>query len=348
MKPVRINLALQGGGAHGAFTWGVLDRLLDEAHIEVEGITATSAGAMNAAVFKAGLIAGGRKGARKALETFWNNLSGTGSFVPEPLRDWFATMAPPLSVVSDLARLSPAYQMGDILARSFSPYDTNPLDYHPLRSVIDALDFECVCSDQGPALFIAATNVRSGKVRVFQGDEIDTDAILASACLPTLYQAVEKFDPQTGRVEAFWDGGYMGNPALFPLFHNTTSRDILIVNINPLSRPDIPRTAQDIENRVNEISFNASLLGELRAIDFVRRLIADGHMSADKMKSLNIHSIADDETMRQLGVATKLSPTPSLLGHLHRAGVNAADAFIRNDGAKIGAESSCDIRQLFV
>lgn len=348
MSPTRINLALQGGGAHGAFTWGVLDRLLDEESIEIEGITATSAGAMNAAVFKAGLIAGGRDGARSALETFWTNLSGLGTLVPEPVRDWFASVAPSLAMVSDLARLNPAYQIGDLWARSFSPYDTNPLNYHPLRSVIDALDFECICADQGPALFIAATNVRTGKVRVFKGNEIDTDAILASACLPTLYQAVEKYDPETQRVEAFWDGGYVGNPALFPLFHNTQSRDILIVNINPLMRPDIPKTAREIENRVNEISFNASLLGELRAIDFVRRLIAEGHMSADEMKSLNIHSIADDETMRQLGVATKLSPTPALLGHLRQAGYSAADTFLQDHGEKIGQDSTCDIRRMLV
>ena len=343
--PRQISLALQGGGAHGAFTWGVLDRLLDAPEFEVAAISATSAGAMNAAAFKSGLLANGRPGAKAALADFWHKMAGTGGPVPEFARAWIAALAPPLPVLSAMAEANPAYLAGSVLAQAVSPYDTNPTNFHPLRGIVDQFDFNAIGADHGPSLHIAATNVRSGKIRVFTGAEISTDAILASACLPTLYRAIEIPGPD-GTSEAYWDGGYMGNPALFPLY-TAPSQDILIVHINPITRPDIPKTAADIQNRINEISFNATLLRELRAIEFVQRLLDQNAVPETEKRRLRIHSVADDATMTQIGVATKLSPNPALISRLHDAGYAAMDRFLHAHGDRIGIEGSCDLREMF-
>ncbi len=348
MKPVKVNLALQGGGAHGAFTWGVLDRLLEEDWIEIEGITATSAGAVNAAALKAGYLENGRDGAKASLDAFWGSLGGLSDQTPAPLRDWLLAFAPPLGVIAGLTDNNPALKAAEMVSQTFSPYELNPLNIHPLRSRVEEFfDFERVCANEGPKLFISATNVRSGKVKIFKGQEISTDVILASACLPQIYQAVEIDDPDTGRTEAYWDGGYMGNPALFPLFYETQTSDILLVHINPLYRAAIPRTAKEIENRVNEISFNSSLLRELRSIEFVHRLIREGKVTNEDMKDIHIHSIADDETMVQLGVATKTAPTPTLLLQLKEAGQLAMERFFTNNSEHIGVKGSCDLRAMF-
>lgn len=335
----RINLALQGGGAHGAFTWGTLDRLLDAEDIEIAAISATSAGAMNAAAFKSGYVAGGRDGARAALADFWNHVSGTGSLIPDTVRDWLKAISP-LPAVSAMAENNPLYHASTLLTRTVSPYDANPTNFHPLRAIVEGFDFGQVCADDGPALHIAATNVRSGKVKVFAGTGITADAILASACLPTLYKAVE-IDG-----EAYWDGGYMGNPALFPLFASDAP-DIVIVHINPIERTELPRTAAEIENRINEISFNATLLRELRAIEYVQRLLDTQAVSETEKRRLFIHSVADDETMTQMSVATKLTPTPALVGHLHDAGYAAMDRFLSQNGTKLGKSSTCDLHAMF-
>jgi len=226
VKTVTINLALQGGGAHGAFTWGVLDRLLEEEWIEFEGITATSAGAVNAAAFKAGYVTGGRQGAKDQLDAFWESIGGVSSLTPEPIKQWLTAIAPPLPMIAGLTDFNPAVKAAEMFSQTFSPYEVNPLNFHPLRATVDQFfDFDQVCADEGPKLFISATNVRSGKVKIFQGNEISTDAILASSCLPQIYQAVEIVDPETGIMEAYWDGGFMGNPALFPLFYDCKSPD---------------------------------------------------------------------------------------------------------------------------
>ena len=223
----RVSLALQGGSAHGAFTWGVLDRLLEEPHIEVEGVSATSAGAMNAAVMAHGLTTGGRKGAREALEEFWLGV---------------ARISAPLG----------ALQLFELVSRFLSPYQLNPFNYNPLRQLIrQVIDFERLRQGSAIKLFLPATNVRTGKIKVFTDKEITADCVLASACLPFLYQAVEVDG------EHYWDGGYMGNPALFPLIYSCQSRDILIVHVNPIERPDRPTSAREIMNRVNEISFSS-------------------------------------------------------------------------------------------
>ncbi len=342
---VKINLALQGGGAHGAFTWGVLDRLLEEDDIEIEGITATSAGAMNAAALKAGWIRDGNEGARAALDAFWDALSSANG--PD-IASWFSTVLPAPEAYARFMEMSPAYLAGDALTRMFSPYELNPLNIHPLKPLVEGFfDFEKVCADDGPKLFVSATNVRTGKIKIFSGAEIDVDPLLASACLPTLYQAVEIKDPKTGKLEAYWDGGYLGNPALFPLFYNTKNSDVMIIHINPIHREEVPRSSVEILNRVNEISFNSSLLRELRAIDFVSRLIEEGVIGHNTMKSIHVHSIMDDELMNKLSAATKLSPDRRLLNTLKMAGRTQMDAFLRDHKDNLGKRSTVDLRAMF-
>jgi len=345
---IRINLALQGGGAHGAFTWGVLDRLLEEDDIEIEGITATSAGAMNAAALKYGWLVGGNHGARTKLDAFWEEISAHTVLPNDLIQGWLMPLLPDPAQYSRMLERSAGYMAIDAASRMFSPYEVNPLGIHPLRPVVrKMLDFDKVCAHAGPKLFVSATNVRTGKIKVFSGDEISVDSLLASACLPTLYQAIEIEDPETGRIEAYWDGGYMGNPALFPLFYETTTRDILIVHINPTHREEIPRSAMQIMNRVNEISFNSSLLRELRAIDFVRRLIEDGLVQQGTMKDVLIHSISDDELMNSLGIATKLTPDRNFLLNLKEAGRTRMDAFLEKHRADLGQRGTVDLRSMF-
>ena len=234
----------------------------------------------------------------------------------------------------------------DALKSVTSPYSYGPFYRNPLEPVVRAFDYEDVCAEGGPRLFVCATNVRTGKIRIFTKDEITTDAILASACLPTLFQAIEIHDPATGRTEAYWDGGYTGNPALFPLFDKDLPDDVVVVNINPLERDEVPITPQQIENRVNEISFNATLLRELRAIAFVQRLIASHNIETGTMKNVLVHMIADDSLMRELSVATKMVPNPILLATLKDAGRTAAEQFIKKDAQNIGKTSSVDLAEM--
>lgn len=347
-KRTPVNLALQGGGAHGAFTWGTLDRLLEEDWLEVEGISATSAGAMNAAAFKHGWVTGGAEGAKATLEEFWLRLAGLTGPLGHAVAEWLRVFSPPPAVTARALELSPALQASEAITRVLSPYQFNPVNYHPLRPIVEELlDIDAVCSAAGPALFISATNVRDGKPRVFRGEEITPDAILASACLPTLYQAIEIDDRRTGRREAYWDGGYMGNPALYPLFYRTACPDIIIVHINPLHREELPKTAAEISSRINEISFNASLLRELRAVDFVNRLIDRGIIAPGAMKRHFIHSVSDDALMNQLGFASKMTVSRSLLLQLRDAGRAAMDLFLREGSANLGQQSSVDLRAMF-
>ncbi|MFO7854594.1 MAG: patatin-like phospholipase family protein [Paracoccaceae bacterium] len=341
-KTRTVDLALQGGGAHGAFTWGVLDRLLEEEALEFEGISATSAGAMNAAALKTGLLDGGsREAARKALDGFWGEIARLGASPSNPLLAWVRAFAPTTSNLADAIEASPGWQFGDTLTRMFSPYDLNPFNLNPLRELLnEKLDFDAVCRDCRPHLFVGATNVRNGRVKIFQGRDVSVDAILASTALPTLFQAVEI------EGEAYWDGGYTGNPALFPLFYETETRDVVIVHVNPIVRQEVPRSSREILNRMNEVSFNAALLGELRAVAFVRRLIAEGRIAPGTMKDVLVHSIQDDETMNKLGVATKVHVDAALIANLKEAGRVAADAFLRANWRDIGTRSSIDIEGL--
>ena len=338
----KINLALQGGGAHGAFTWGVLDRLLQEDGLEVCAISGTSAGALNGAALKAGMISGGRQGARDNLEWLWMQVAGVSDL---RMGDWMAPFG--LSVLSRQIEFSLPYAMGDAMARMVSPYSYGALYKNPLREIVEQFDYDRVCDAHKPLLYVGATRVRNGKIRVFEGAEIGPEALMASACLPTMFQAVEMYDSTTDRVEAFWDGGFTGNPALFPLFHADLPEDIVIININPLEREDIPVTPLQIQNRINEISFNSSLLRELRAIDFVQRLIEEGRVATGKMSRVRVHMIADDELMAQLSAATKSVPNPNVIAQLKAAGIAAAKAFLRGDIDNVGNRSSVDLRAMF-
>lgn len=344
MKPITVNLALQGGGAHGAFTWGVLDRMLEEEWINIDGVSATSAGAMNAAALKSGWTDGERQGARDKLDAFWEQVGDLQALLPEPVKQWFLSAAPNLQLFSTFADLSASLSASNQLVQIFSPYD-NPFYQHPLEGLVRDFDYECICAETGPKLFINTTRVSDGRIKVFKEDKVTPEAILASACLPTLYRTIEIFDDETGEVEGFWDGGYMGNPALFPLRKHTDAADTIIVHINPLKREGIPRTVRDIQNRVNEISFNSSLFRELRAINDVQDAIEQGELQANGHKHLRYHSIADDETMQQLSAATKLTPTLGLLGALKEAGREAMQRFLDGDAKMIGIDGTCRIHE---
>ena len=337
-KPLRINLALQGGGAHGAFTWGVLDRLLEEDDIEIAGISGTSAGALNGAALKAGMLTGGRQGAKDNLEWLWSQVGSLGDM---RLTGWMAPFTPPPAVMSQALEYSLPFNFAEAASRVFSPYMYGPFYRNPLERVVRRFKYDAVCAQDGPALFVCATNVRTGKVKVFQGAEISSKSLLASACLPTLFQAVEIGD------EAYWDGGYTGNPALFPLFDQSLPDDIVIVNINPLVRDEVPKDARDILDRINEISFNSSLLRELRAISFASRLIKDKKIKKGAMKEVLIHMIADDDLMTDLNVASKLVPTPAVILKLHAAGRAAANGFVADHKSNLGKTSSVDLPSMY-
>ncbi|SON57815.1 Patatin [Hartmannibacter diazotrophicus] len=328
-----LNLALQGGGAHGAFTWGVLDRLLDEEHLSFEGVVATSAGAMNAAVMAYGLTEGGRRGAQEALANFWRRVSSAAAFGPlQP------SLFDRLMGTKSLEN-SPAFVLFDLMTRLMSPYQFNPANINPLKSVLkQSFDLDVVKSERCPLkLSICATNVRTGKVKVFANDDLSVDAILASACLPLLFQAVE-IDG-----EAYWDGGYMGNPAIFPLIYGCETPDVLVVHINPIEREDIPMTAMDILNRINEISFNSSLMREMRAIAFVNSLIETHPTMELGLKQVFLHGISDEETMMKLGVASKLNADWTALTQLRDRGRQKADEWLRTSYDRIGVASTVDI-----
>jgi NTE family protein len=338
VKVKTLNLALQGGGAHGAFTWGVLDRLLEEPRLDFEGIVATSAGAMNAAVMTYGLIEGGREGAQKALTNFWRRVSHAAAFSP--------IQPTPLDRLTGNRSLenSPPYILFDLVTRLMSPYQFNPLNINPLRRVLEqSMDFEALRTARCKLkLNICATNVRTGKVKVFSNDDITCDAVMASACLPFLFRAVEIGE------DAYWDGGYMGNPAIFPLIYGCESPDVLIVHINPMARPELPRTATEIMNRINEISFNSSLMREMRAIDFVTQLIDQGTVCGMTLKRMLIHAISADDIMLELGVASKLNADWGFLTDLRDAGRMRAENWLAMNYDSIGNQSTVDIHNTYL
>jgi NTE family protein len=333
-----INLALQGGGAHGAFTWGVLDRLLDEKNLAFEGLSATSAGAMNAAAFAYGLAVDGREGARQALTGYWKGVSEAARLGPlQPnlidrmLGDHKLTWSPVFSLIGFVTRV-------------LSPYEFNPGDYNPLRDVVErSIDFEVLRRPDCPVkLFLSATNVRTGKVKIFTGKEISAAAVMASACLPTMFHAVE-IDG-----EAYWDGGYMGNPALFPLIYSCNSTDMVIVHINPLFRKELPRAAVDIQNRINEISFNSSLMREMRAVSFVTKLVKQNRIVGEALPHVLIHSIADDEFMGALSSTSKYNADWEFLTFLRDQGRKCASDWLVNNFSKLGVESSIDVDEMYL
>jgi NTE family protein len=332
-----INLALQGGGAHGAFAWGAIDAILADGRLDIEAVSATSAGAMNAAVLADALTDGDREHARERLAAFWRAIADAGAkYNPvQPLTDIWGQPLP--------LEQSPFYWMFDTMIRVFSPYQLNPLNFNPLRDVLEAhVDFEKLRRTKGVDVHLCATNVETGKVRIFKRKELTADTVLASACLPSLFQTIE--------IEGsnYWDGGYIGNPAIFPLIYESKSCDVVIVHINPIVRHGVPKTAPEILNRINEISFNSSLMREMRAIAFVTRLIGQKKLKASEMKQMLIHSIRDDAAMTAHSVASKMSPDWRVLRSLKDSGSNVAARWLHAHFDDIGARSSVDLEAEFL
>lgn len=329
----RIDIALQGGGAHGAFTWGVLDRILDEESLEIDGLSGTSAGAMNAVVVADGFArGGGPPGAKEALHAFWKSVSDAARFSP--------LQRTPLDRLLGRWSLdsSPGYLLLQWLGSLVSPYQFNPFDVNPLRDLLSRLvDFERVRGCKALKVFISATNVRTGRARIFRRDEIGVDQVMASACLPQLFRAVE-IDGQ-----AYWDGGYMGNPALFPLIDETDADDLLIIQINPLVREELPRSAAEIMNRLNEITFNASLVKELGSILLLKALIDEEHVDRARYTHMRLHRIDAQSALPELSVSSKLNAEWEFLRYLHDAGFRAADRWLAEHGDRIGHRSTFDM-----
>ena len=332
----KINLGLQGGGAHGAFTWGVLDDLLADERIDIEGISGTSAGAINAVLLADGLARGGAVQARRRLADFWRAASLDGN-LPALQR----------GVVDRLFSFmpydgSPVQAWFEAVSRYISPYDLNPLNINPLRDLIERfVDFDAVRTCRDVSLFVSATNVHTGRLHVFPQEKITADVIMASACLPFLFRAVE--------IDGvpYWDGGYMGNPALFPFFDATQTEDVLIVQINPIERRMTPHTQTEIMNRINEITFNSPLLGEFRAIDFVTRLIDQGRLphgtGPGQYRRINVHRIALDATFKTLTAGSKLNSDFDFFEMLKNGGARAAHDFLSKHFDDIGVRSTIDL-----
>ncbi len=333
----RINLALQGGGAHGAFTWGVLDHLLSDERLVVEGISGTSAGAMNAVMLADGLARGGRAEAQKRLADFWRAVSSTGN-LPSVQR---AVMERLLSFTPLEGAPMQAWLGG--LSRYFSPYDVNPLNINPLQDLIERfVDFEALRAFSDLQIFISATNVQTGRVRIFPREKITAAAVMASACLPMLFRAVE--------IDGvpYWDGGYLGNPVIFPFFRTTETEDVLIVQINPLMRQATPTSAGEIMNRINEITFNSSLLAEYRAIEFVARLIDQGRLprgtGPGEYRRVNVHRIVLDRFGTNFDASSKVSTDYDFFQTLQVSGKRAARRFLDEHFDDIGVRSTVDLR----
>src|SRR5215831_2107022 len=331
--PVRVDLALQGGGAHGAFTWGVLDRLLEETWLDFDGVSGTSAGAMNAVVMADGLTEGGPPQARVALEAFWKRVSDAALL--SPLRRG------PLEILTGTWTLdySPVFAALDVAARVLSPYDTNPFGSNPLQRILeDTVDFGRLVA--APIrIFVTATNVRTGRGRVFRNAELTPEVLLASACLPTMFQAVE-IDG-----EAYWDGGYSGNPTMAPLIRECTASDTILIQINPIERPGTPRTAREIHNRLNEIAFNSVLLKELKAGALLRQVADPGSGEGAVWAKMRVHRIASD-VMLDLGYSSKLIAEWPFFCMLRDEGRKAAQSFLTQYGDDLGVRSTLDLDAL--
>jgi NTE family protein len=331
----KVNLALQGGGAHGAFTWGVLDHLLADGRLEITGISGASAGAINAVMVADGLARGGPEEARKRLAGFWRAASAGGDLPPmqRAVADRLFTLMP--------FATTPIQNWFEAMSHYFSPYELNPLNINPLKDLIERfVDFDAVQGSE-LELYVSATNVHTGRLRIFSREKITADAVMASAALPFMFQAVEIDDVP------YWDGGYMGNPAIFPFLQATEAEDVLVVQINPVARSATPRTSSEIINRLNEITFNSALISELRAMDFVNRLIDDGtlpHGTGDNQyRRLNIHRIDLGALGNRLTGRSKMKTDFDFFELLHRAGQRAARKFLDRHFEDIGRQSSIDL-----
>ncbi len=339
MKRKPVSLALQGGGAFGAYTWGALDRILEDERIEVAAVSGSSAGAMCAVVLADGFHQGGAEGARAKLRQFWEGVARAGHANPyrrTPMMAFLNAFTPNWAQENYMALWA------DLASRLASPYDFNPLNINPLREVLEELvDFKCVRACKDIQLFIGATNVETGRIRIFNTHELTADHVMASACLPQIFKAVE--------IDGvpYWDGGYTGNPALFPLFTVERTRDIVIVQINPLERSGAPRTAPDITARVNEINFNASLLAELRAIEFVGRLVDEERLPHERYRKMLVHNVSEGAALSPLGLGADLNTDLSFFETLFAVGRKAADDWFANHADALGHHSTVDLGAMF-
>lgn len=348
-----MDLALQGGGSHGAFTWGVLDRLLQDEGILFSGVSGTSAGALNAAVLATGLARGGRAAAREALAAFWRDVASDGDCfgalaMPEGPRaaPWpvFPTMPllpqftlPFTPQLAEWMWLWPA-----ILGKFASPYQLNPLGMNPLRSVTERHVNVAALRDGPLKLFITATSVHTGQAEVFKAERLTIDALLASACLPHLFHAV------VIDGEPYWDGGYTGNPALWPLIYDSAASDLLLVKINPLERRETPDTPMEIADRISEITFNAGLTGELRAIAFVQKLLREDRLQPERYKNMRLHMVHDEDRLAALKPQSKMDTGWVFLQSLHAMGYGAAETWLAQHRVDLGVKSSLDIEKIFL
>lgn len=334
-----ICLALQGGGAHGAFQWGVLDRLLEADALDIRAVTASSAGAMNGAALVSGLATGGPEGARAALDKLWretNQSGGKNVFGDSSI--WSNALTP------GWLKDSPLWRAGETLAMSMSPYEFNPFNLNPLDRVLKAsIDFEAVRTSE-IKLFVAATAVRHARSRVFRSAEITDQVLLASACLPHLFQAVEI------EGEPYWDGGYLANPPLWPLFYEDTPNDILLITLNAFERAEAPKAAGEIMDRLNEVVFNAPLVAELRAVAFVQELIQEGRLmpsERERYRNILMHAIEADGWLGDLSLGSKFNTEWTFLNDLKARGRAAADEWLASCVGAVGRTSSVDLQARF-
>ena len=334
-----MSLALQGGGAHGAFVWGVIDRFLEDGRLEIEAISATSAGAMNAVALASGIVTGGPDAARKSLHQFWQEVSRM-----DLMFDLFSRWNQWIQALKLPPEYHPYHATIHFLTHMLPPKLLNPLNVNPLKELLlRVIDFERLnASPQAPRLFLNATNVRTGKIKVFQTPSITVEAVLASACLPPYFQAVE-IDG-----EHYWDGGYLGNPAIFPLIYRKGANDVIIVQVTAITRDELPESAADVLHRINEISFNSSLMREMRAVAFATKLIDSGELDATRHRRMLMHWIGNDDLMSQLGTATQFHPEWSLLCRLRDQGRETATKWLDQNFDHIGARSTIDLAEMFL
>lgn len=336
-KIKKVGLALQGGGAHGAFTWGVLDRLLEVDEIVAEGICGTSAGAVNAVAVAYGLHKGGPALAKEILEKLWKQISKSGSFFLKP-SVWDKYLGN-----GDIYN-SPGYIFYNAISQVFSPYHLNPFNYNPLRDILtELIDFQELRLYNKKRLFICATNVKTNRARVFHNEEISVDTVLASTCLPFLFQAVE-IDG-----EFFWDGGYMGNPPISPLIENSNVHDVVLVKINSINIKEVPKTARDIADRVNEISFNSSLINEMKMIHYTNELVRAGvKIKGKSHREIFVHSISGYNALGHLSYSSKMNTSWEFLLKLKNLGREYADKWLETDFELVGVRSSFDVEKHFL
>ncbi len=334
--PKRIDLALQGGGAHGALTWGVLERILEDERLEIDGISGTSAGAMNAAVVADGLQRGGRRQAREGLHGFWHAVSEAARFSPIQRTPWDR-----LTGNYSLDH-SPTYLFFESLTQLLHPAQLNPFGINPLRDLLaERVDFDQVNACRKVKVYVTATNVRTGRAHVFRQPQLSVDAVMASACLPFMFDAV------TIDGEAYWDGGYSGNPALYPLVDDPSCQDLIVVQINPMTRQQLPTTAREVLNRINEITFNSALIKELRSIHLLHQLIDAESLQLERYRAMRLHLIHAEREVEALSASSKLNAEWSFLTRLRDQGYGWADAWLREHFDDLGARSTFDLDELF-